>query len=285
MGKRSRILVIGCALAVGSAACVDSSSDTAGDDDEANGVASVGPDAGDAAAASDVRPSDSTPPSPSSGSSGVSALRIVSTWVFTHAQSGAGDALHAGAAAIVDDCLRIGDAIVVWHEVNLEDVQAIVASLEAGDAVTVRVGGGGLSLNEGSTLADFPPEVVERCNTRELWFGAPGPLSIEIDTGDAAAPEPRAGDVGARCAGAGDCAAGLHCRSDFFYERSVCTQSCGDAMACPAGTECVEAIPSFDDGVLGPYCLRPCATSSECEGVLGSECDTYEGLDELRYCF
>jgi hypothetical protein len=93
------------------------------------------------------------------------------------------------------------------------------------------------------------------------------------------------GQVGTRCPTAGYCDVDLECRTDFFYERRVCTIACDMAQDnCPEGSVCVDNIPDYDGGVIGPYCLRPCTYQADCETILGSDCDTIDGLLG-RFCF
>jgi hypothetical protein len=42
----------------------------------------------------------------------------------------------------------------------------------------VRLGGGGLSLDEGATTDDFPPAIVERCSPTTVWHA--GDMTPEI---------------------------------------------------------------------------------------------------------
>jgi hypothetical protein len=53
---------------------------------------------------------------------------------------------------------------------------------------------------------------------------------------------------------------------------------------CP-NSVCVDEVPYFDGGTIGPYCLRPCEMQADCEDVLGSDCDTHDLLGQARYCF
>ncbi len=103
-------------------------------------------------------------------------------WVFTYAStpSYTSDALAGGPAAVVDGCLQMGDAVVIWHDQHLAAVDDVIARVAAGEALTLTVGGGGRSLEEGSTVDDFPIEVVERCPAaREIWFSAGAALVVE----------------------------------------------------------------------------------------------------------
>ncbi|HMI93423.1 MAG TPA: hypothetical protein VK509_18755, partial [Polyangiales bacterium] len=96
--------------------------------------------------------------------------------------------------------------------------------------------------------------------------------------------------IGKRCASSADCGypmSGLHCRTDFFGERGVCTRDCN--FGCPTGTECLAAVPGFDGGAVANMCMRFCPTPDVCAqevrgAPLGSECDRPEDLTR-SYCF
>jgi len=95
--------------------------------------------------------------------------------------------------------------------------------------------------------------------------------------------------IGKRCASSADCGlmSGLHCRTDFFGERGVCTRDCN--YGCPTGTECVASVPNYDGGVVENMCMRFCATPDVCAQEvrgqpLASECDRPADLTR-SYCF
>lgn len=100
------------------------------------------------------------------------AVQLDGVWVFTYGETPdlSMDALGGGDAAVVDGCLQMGDAVVIWRDEHLGVVEEIIQSVDAGDTVGIRVGGGGLSLDEGSTLDDFPDVVLEHCAPVEIWF-------------------------------------------------------------------------------------------------------------------
>ena len=88
--------------------------------------------------------------------------------------------------------------------------------------------------------------------------------------------------LGLRCRTAGDCGQEEECFSEFILERLVCTQSCNELSPCPQGTQCVGDVSHYNNGTVGPYCLKSCQNNQDCE-ALGSECDT-AGSQEVRYC-
>ncbi len=111
----------------------------------------------------------------------VEAQEVDGVWVFTYAEApdASMDALATGTASVVDGCLLVGDAVVVWHDHHLDDVNDAIAGVDRGEVVSLQVGGGGLSLDEGSSEDDFPPLVVEHCSPTEVWFSSDQELVVE----------------------------------------------------------------------------------------------------------
>ncbi len=113
------------------------------------------------------------------------AEQIDDVWVFSYsvAPSFYNDALGGGDAAVVDGCLEQGGAVVIWHQEHLETVEEVLDRLDQGESVWLQVGGGGQSLDEGATTADFPAEVLEHCDPNAVWHSSPDPVTIVDDTG------------------------------------------------------------------------------------------------------
>jgi hypothetical protein len=105
------------------------------------------------------------------GSSDIEATRLNAIWVFFHAPSDHDDALYVGVPSVINGCLFIGDAIVVWHEDRAADAEAAVDAALSGETPTVMLGGGGIRLDEGDT--PIPKAISERCATRKVWFASP----------------------------------------------------------------------------------------------------------------
>lgn len=63
-------------------------------------------------------------------------------------------------------------------------------------------------------------------------------------------------DVGAPCAAAADCAAGLACVLDARFPGGYCSAVCDDGL-CPTGSTC-------DPSIAPPLCLDVCSDGSEC---------------------
>lgn len=111
----------------------------------------------------------------------VDPVEMGGAWVFTYSlpQAGSMFALMTGEAAVVDGCLQVNDLIVVWHASQLDTVDEIIGRIEDGETVTVSLGGGGGSVDEGSSVEDFPRNVTDRCSVSGIWHAADGEVTIE----------------------------------------------------------------------------------------------------------
>lgn len=103
----------------------------------------------------------------------IDAIQVNDVWAFRHDPQASDHALHSGTAAIVDDCLRVGDAIVVWPVERFDEATDLIAAIKNGATSQVVIGGGGISLDEGSTLEQIPPIITDHCPTDVVWYGAP----------------------------------------------------------------------------------------------------------------
>jgi len=133
------------------------------------------------------------------------------------------------------------------------------------------------------TDIDCGGATCRRCEDGQACGADADCVNLSCPAGLCGEDAPAGGAVGTRCHSAGDCALGLECYSSFWGERPICTQACADAE-CPTGSVCVDEIPNYLDDVVGPYCLRPCELSADCEDEFGSECDTVPEVDG-RYCY
>jgi hypothetical protein len=111
----------------------------------------------------------------------VDEQQLGGAWVFTYATppQGSFQALMSGPATVTGGCLLVDGAAVVWHEAQLPTIQQVIDAIEGGATPTVRLGGGGLSLDEGSTLDDFPSAIVSRCSPRVVWFASFDQVTVE----------------------------------------------------------------------------------------------------------
>lgn len=87
--------------------------------------------------------------------------------------------------------------------------------------------------------------------------------------------------LGARCAVDEDCESAEHCKSDFPYERLICSAPCEANADCPLGASCVEGLHDYnEDTFITAFCMIPCETDAECPG---SECDDRPA--DSSFCF
>lgn len=89
------------------------------------------------------------------------------------------------------------------------------------------------------------------------------------------------GSIGARCDSVQDCEVPQTCKSDFPYERKVCTLECSGDDDCPADAACVSDLSDYNDQAFdAAFCLVPCVTDADCPG---SSCD--DRAAGARFCF
>ena len=86
---------------------------------------------------------------------------------------GGEDALHSGVAEIKNDCIYVDDAVVVWHDDQIDQASQFIASIKSGDEPQVSLPGGGTSLDEGGT--PIAASITDLCPTRVVWYTSPGP--------------------------------------------------------------------------------------------------------------
>jgi hypothetical protein len=108
-----------------------------------------------------------------SNDDGVRAIQIDGVWVFAYAPGGGMDALHGGTPEIVDGCLVVDGAIVVWNSGRLDEATAAIAAVKAGERPQLLIPGGGLSLDEGTDPSQIPEAISELCAADTVWFAAP----------------------------------------------------------------------------------------------------------------
>lgn len=117
-----------------------------------------------------------TPPLPAVGgpsAGGIQPLQIDGVWLFEYEPRSGDDALHGGRAEIIDGCLYVDDAIVVWAASRLDEASAVIDAINSGEKPELLIGGGGISTTEGASLGDLPAVITDRCPTEVIWFGAP----------------------------------------------------------------------------------------------------------------
>lgn len=96
------------------------------------------------------------------------ATSIDGVWVFYRSSDDNYDtALLSGNARIENDCLIVGDAVVLWTKAHADEVTQLVSAAKKGESPLVRVGGG-------ARLSDAPEhQMMDRCSFSTLWVAAP----------------------------------------------------------------------------------------------------------------
>lgn len=118
----------------------------------------------------DVTSVSSLPPEESRN--GITARLVADTWIFSHNPNGGADGLHGGFASIVDGCLLVDGAVVIWHEDDIVPAGDLIAAVHAGERPNVSVGGGGVTLAEGGDVSQFPGIILDRCSTDTIWYAS-----------------------------------------------------------------------------------------------------------------
>lgn len=111
----------------------------------------------------------------------VGGRQVDGVWVFVFEEEPTliMQALTGGSASVVDGCLFVDDQVVVWYDHHVAKVEELVASLNDGQEISIEgLGGGGISLDEGSTTDEFPPEVLEHCSPTAVWFSGPDDFTV-----------------------------------------------------------------------------------------------------------
>jgi len=107
---------------------------------------------------------------------GVVASQIDGVWVFQYDPQGGLGSLLEGPATIVDGCLYISDNLVVWDVDRLDELEGIIAAVQAGEEPIVRVGGAGRVVGtdpEGGGFWELPSVIADHCSASLVWFGSP----------------------------------------------------------------------------------------------------------------
>ena len=104
---------------------------------------------------------------------GIEARQIDGVWVFFHEPDAGMDALHSGTPEVVDGCLVVDGAVVIWHTEADGAAEAALAAALTGEEPQLLIGGGGISTTEGAEPRQLPRIVTGRCVVDTVWFGTP----------------------------------------------------------------------------------------------------------------
>ncbi len=111
----------------------------------------------------------------------VDAQQLDGVWVFTFGEDPTliMEALTGGPASVVDECLLVDDAVVVWYDMHLSSVEDVIGRVKDGEMLDIQnLGGGGMSLDEGSTTDEFPASIVEHCSPNAVWLSSPHDFTV-----------------------------------------------------------------------------------------------------------
>ena len=130
----------------------------------------------------------------------ISPVNVDGVWVFEHTPSLILEALMSGEADVVNGCLVVGDTVVVWHSEKMDTVRDLVDRVEQDEQLTVELGGGGFSQEEGGDDFSVPPVIDERCSpVTSVWYGSTHPITVtphSDDSGCTFAPAPLSRPLG-----------------------------------------------------------------------------------------
>ena len=164
-------LMAGCLTCGCGSSAQNGDTETAGTASDPVAENGAGVEASSASTASDPEPpvqsgSNLEPSVPEVASPGdVRAHQVMGVRLFSNAATDYDQALLIQPAAIVSDCLLVGDFVVIWHESRLREAENAVATLKAGGTATLKVGGSGTTV---------PNAVVSmNCAGYPIWFGSP----------------------------------------------------------------------------------------------------------------
>jgi hypothetical protein len=69
--------------------------------------------------------------------------RFDGVWLFEYDPQLTSAAAHGGTVSIVDGCLEVGGAVVIWHVSLRAQVHALVSAMQEGETPKVTLGGHG----------------------------------------------------------------------------------------------------------------------------------------------
>jgi hypothetical protein len=103
----------------------------------------------------------------------IESVQLNDVWIFQQDSLEGNDAFHVGTAEIRNDCLYVGDAVVVWDHKQTSRAEELIASVNNGEQPEVSLGGRGTSLDKGDV--QLPATITRLCPTRMVWYTSPTP--------------------------------------------------------------------------------------------------------------
>ena len=160
-GMKGLVAILGVAVLTVSVAACGSGTGATSTRDETSTIGTISSDA------------DSESRKSAVDMAGIEAFQIDGVWVFQHQPEFSNNALHGGIPEIVDGCLVIDNTIVVWHADRIDEAAKAISAVKAGERPQLLIGGGGISIKEGTRPDQIPTGITDRCPTPAVWFGAP----------------------------------------------------------------------------------------------------------------
>jgi len=103
----------------------------------------------------------------------IESAQLNDVWIFQQDSLEESEDFHVGAAEIRNDCLYVGEAVVVWDQELLNQAEELIVDAQAGEEQEVSLGG------RGSRLDDLDTEtsaiISDICSTQMVWFTAQAP--------------------------------------------------------------------------------------------------------------
>lgn len=99
----------------------------------------------------------------------IKSIDDVDVFFSTSTGGNSDEALHGGVPAVVDGCLFVGDALVVWPVTGAEQAQGVLRKAKSGSAESIRLSGGGLNVKEGDAQIDTAALGI-KCKVDSVWF-------------------------------------------------------------------------------------------------------------------
>ena len=103
----------------------------------------------------------------------VESAQLNDVWIFRQDSLEGSEDLHVGAAEIRNECLYVGDAVVVWDHEQLNQAEELIAKVRAGEDQEISLGGRGARLDDLDTQTSVTISHV--CPTQMVWFTAQAP--------------------------------------------------------------------------------------------------------------
>lgn len=103
----------------------------------------------------------------------IESVQLNDVWILQQDSLEGNEALHTGIAEIRNDCLYVGDAVVVRDHEQLNQAEELIAKVKAGEEPEISLGGRGARLDD--LDAQTSSSISRACPTQVVWFTAQPP--------------------------------------------------------------------------------------------------------------